>query len=150
MNEGYHQKETNEITSRSKEDQLQHINQALSFHQGIFPLISHSAPFVKLGQLLAIIWAVSNSKIESVSVGKLNSNWKYQDRVHGGAKNEPSLSSVPCTIYLIPQNISNFSLCKSHSLSTNWSKTFIRRAACLNPDSKTSHYWIPQRVSCSK
>ena len=55
MNEGYHQKETNEITSRSKEDQLQHINEALSSHQAIFPLISHSAPFVKLGQLLAII-----------------------------------------------------------------------------------------------
>ena len=64
MNEGYHQKETNEITSRSKEDQLQHINEALSSHQGIFPLISHSAPHVKLGQLLAIICAVSNSKIE--------------------------------------------------------------------------------------
>ena len=51
MNEGYHQKEMNEITRRSKEDQLQHINQALSTHQGIFPLISHSAPPVKLGQL---------------------------------------------------------------------------------------------------
>ena len=54
MNEGDHQKEMNEITSRSKEDQLQHINQALSPHQRIFPLISHSAPSVKLGQLLAI------------------------------------------------------------------------------------------------
>ena len=55
MNEGYHQKEMNEITSRCKEDQLQHINQALSSHQSIVPQISRLAPPVKLGQLLAII-----------------------------------------------------------------------------------------------
>jgi len=39
MNGGYRQKEMNESTCRSKEDQLQHLKQALSSHQRISPLI---------------------------------------------------------------------------------------------------------------
>ena len=129
MNEGYLQKEMNEITSKSKEDQLQHLNQALSSHQRIFPLIGFT--FCTTCQTWAIAsYHLSSLKLENwvgethpVSVDELNSNWKYQGSPW---RSEEWTQFKQCTMHdlFATTKYLCFFLFKSHSLSTNWSSTF--------------------------